>query len=763
MLKKFVSIKNVGRFRNSKAQGNPELSKYSLILGANGYGKTTLCAVLRSLRTNDPAHILGRKTLDADNPPTVDLLLSSGIVRFDGESWSDTFPKLAIFDGVFVAENVHSGDVVDIEHRRRLYRVIIGEEGVRLAEEEARIGDESRRNTMDMTSKSVAIERNFPTGITLADLIDIPEDPDINKRLAKQERLIESLKRAKRIRDRPALSEYTLPRLPSGFSDLLARTLEGVADDAEAVIAQHLKEHGMGSDKASWLAEGLSHADGGDCPFCGQDIRGLPLLDAYRAVFSDRYEALRNEISEMRQKLDERFGASALGSLDQLSAKNESSVEFWRDHCDIDSAPVKLPAEVRQAMQSLGETAAEALKRKYSAPLEPIDPQGDRLAASRSAYSTARTAAKQVSAAIATANSLIAEKKHSTDAGDLDSEKIKLSHLQAIKIRHDAPVSQLCDEYGQLALRKKDFQRKKQEIRSKLNGFTHDVVRHYESRINEYLDAFNAGFRIARARHGYPGGKAASSYELVINEREVELGDQTTPEEEPSFRNTLSAGDRTTLALAFFLSSIERAPDLHSRVVVFDDPCSSQDAFRRNQTIQEIIKIARKCAQIIVLSHDAMFLKQIWEKSRTSERIALNLADHRAKGTKIQPLDLKRASQRRTVSEIDDLQTYLSVGEGEPLDVVKKMRIVLEAHCRTTYPAYFGESDWLGDIVKKIWEAGGAHPAADLLEHLEPINDYTSPYHHAERRGQAIPDLIDPIELMGYVKRTLAIVNALQA
>ena len=519
----------------------------------------------------------------------------------------------------------------------------------------------------------------------------------------------------------------------------------------------------MGSDKASWLAKGLSHADGGDCPFCGQDIRGLPLLDAYRAVFSDRYEALRNEISEMREELDEQFGASALGSLDQLSAKNESSVEFWRDHCDIDSAPVELPAEVRQAMQALGETAAEALNCKYSAPLEPIDPQGDRLAASRSAYSTARTTAKQVSAAIATVNSLIAEKKRSTDAGDLDSEKINLSYLQAIKIRHDAPVSQLCDEYGQLALRKKDYQRKKKEIRSKLNRFTHDVVRQYESRINEYLDAFNAGFRIAKAMHGYPGGKAASSYELVINEREVELGDQTTPEEEPSFRNTLSSGDRTTLALAFFLSSIERAPDLHSRVVVFDDPCSSQDAFRRNQTIQEIIKIARKCAQVIVLSHDAIFLKQIWEKSPTCERIALNLADHRAKGTKIQPLDLKRASQRRTVSEIDDLQTYLSVGVGEPLDVVKKMRIVLEAHCRTTYPTYFGESDWLGDIIKKIREVGDAHPAANLLEHLEPINDYTSPYHHAEGRGEAIPDLINPIELTGYVKRTLVIVNALQA
>lgn len=45
MLKKFISIKNVGRFFSSGAPGNPELAKHVTVLGANGYGKTTLCAV----------------------------------------------------------------------------------------------------------------------------------------------------------------------------------------------------------------------------------------------------------------------------------------------------------------------------------------------------------------------------------------------------------------------------------------------------------------------------------------------------------------------------------------------------------------------------------------------------------------------------------------------------------------------------------------------------------------------------------------------
>ncbi|MDE0714016.1 MAG: hypothetical protein OXI10_03975, partial [Gammaproteobacteria bacterium] len=75
MLTKIIAIKNVGRFRNSASTGNPKLAKHTFIVGANGYGKTTLCAVLRSLQTGDPSHILVRKTLDATSDPDIAVLL----------------------------------------------------------------------------------------------------------------------------------------------------------------------------------------------------------------------------------------------------------------------------------------------------------------------------------------------------------------------------------------------------------------------------------------------------------------------------------------------------------------------------------------------------------------------------------------------------------------------------------------------------------------------------------------------------------------
>ncbi len=65
--------------------------------------------------------------------------------------------------------------------------------------------------------------------------------------------------------------------------------------------------------------------------------------------------------------------------------------------------------------------------------------------------------------------------------------------------------------------------------------------------------------------------------------------------------------------------------------------------------------------------------------------------------------------------------------------------------------------------MRKTREGGDSHPAAALHDELDQTNDYTKQYHHGEDVADATPDQIDPTELTGFVRRTLRIVNALQA
>ena len=81
-----------------------------MIYAENGRGKTTLSAVLRSLQTGDPAPITERVRLTASQLPHVVMQPATGsVVSFQNGAWTETLPNLAVFDDVFVDQNVFSG------------------------------------------------------------------------------------------------------------------------------------------------------------------------------------------------------------------------------------------------------------------------------------------------------------------------------------------------------------------------------------------------------------------------------------------------------------------------------------------------------------------------------------------------------------------------------------------------------------------------------------------------------------------------------
>src|SRR5579872_4836257 len=107
MLKKIVAIKNIGAFRNSAAVGDVEFRQLTLIHGENGRGKTTLCAIFRSLQCGNPSLILERKTLDSNDEPYIEVRLDKVGSTFKNGLWSLNCQNIEIFDAAFIANNVH--------------------------------------------------------------------------------------------------------------------------------------------------------------------------------------------------------------------------------------------------------------------------------------------------------------------------------------------------------------------------------------------------------------------------------------------------------------------------------------------------------------------------------------------------------------------------------------------------------------------------------------------------------------------------------
>lgn len=63
VLKEVKYVQNIGRFEKGQSVASATFGPCTLVFGENGWGKSTLADLLRSLTTNNPDIVIGRKTL----------------------------------------------------------------------------------------------------------------------------------------------------------------------------------------------------------------------------------------------------------------------------------------------------------------------------------------------------------------------------------------------------------------------------------------------------------------------------------------------------------------------------------------------------------------------------------------------------------------------------------------------------------------------------------------------------------------------------
>lgn len=755
-IRKFIKIENVGRLVNCIQKG-PELNRYNLFFAENGRGKTTLCAILRSLQTGQHEHITERKTVaPLGGDPTAMIRLDGENAKYEKKAWSTTLPEIAIFDATFVAQNVHAGEYVGRDHRSNLLQVIIGDAGVALAKKVSDLDEAIREKNSEINNAKKSVQQHIPTGVGVDTFVTLAEDPDIETKIAAKAAELTAAKRADEIKTRAALSEVSIPDLPANLFPTLAKNLADISADADTRLREQIGRHGMYEHGEAWLSEGLGYVRDGKCPFCGQNTTGLPLVEAYKQFFSDAYHALRAEIEQLRTGAETALGDTALATLGRTVAANEAATEYWKqftpiavaspDHDNAVAAPTR---ELRQAVLAL-------IARKLTNPLEAIQADAA-FNAALPKHDAAKTLLNTYNASVKAANLGIQAQKQQVQAANVATIERDLSALRLTKLRHDPKVNPLCTDYQTTLAGKKKLDADKDAAKTALDKYADKMIRDYETTINALLKGFGAGFSITNSKKTYIGGTPTSTYQILINNRPIALGDGDTPIGQPCFRTTLSAGDKSTLALAFFLAQLDHDPNKAGRIVVFDDPFNSQDRSRRERTAELLRKYGRECQQLILLSHDPFFLSLVFSKLPTVERHSLQLSRAADNNTTIEEWDVEKETQDGYFREHSALASYLLNGAKELVDIARKIRPVLEGYLRYRFPNQFPDNEWLGDMIKRIRDTGAAHPMCDALEELGAINDYSKKYHHDTNPGKEDSEPLNDGELQGYVQRTLAI------
>lgn len=758
MISKFISIKNVGRFENYQAEGDVTFKRYTLVYAGNGRGKTTLCAILRSAQSGDSSHVIGRKTLSSSGSQSIQILTPQGSISFDGKAWSSTAGDIAIFDQNFISENVYSGDVVSLDNRRNLYRVVLGEAGVAIAKSLEALDGESRA-VASTIRETEALVRGLARTSDLERFLALQPDPEIDAQITIKSTEEASLAKAEDVKKRALFTLLELPGLPDNFPSLLSQTLEGVAADAVEKVRSHIQAHRMGKEGEQWLAKGLSFDLSVSCPFCDQSL--VPAgghLDIFKVYFGQGYKELQSAIREGTASIETSFGERRATALGTAVRNNETDKVFWEPLANVSFTQVEWP-KFFEAIRDVREHAVRLLNAKQQNPLSEV-PLDEAYVETLSRYESLAPEILKYNESVTISNEAIVATKASTATGDLARTQTELAALRVQKLRFEPDVAKACASHFEAVGQKTKIAAAKEAAKKDLETHAADTFKKNQAAINRILELVQAGFTLAESEVEYPGGIPSSRYKIVINGELVTLGDNDTPLSQPSFRNTLSAGDKSILALALFIAQIQNDPKLSDRIVVFDDPFSSQDSFRKDHTVSLIRECGEKAKQVIVLSHDREFLRRVWERlsDKTDDRKGLEFKRVGPRNTTMCVLDLMGDTEVEFSKQKQDLVDYYTAGAGKERDVVQKIRPVLETHLRRIGPPLIASTDNLGAIATKAAEPGCTHSIAAIATEIDALNFYTKRYMHGDNPNWAT-EPIDSDELQGMVYRALQLVG----
>lgn len=752
-IKKIISIKNIGKFKNYNANGDVEFKKLTLIYGENGKGKTTLSEIFRSLKENSPNPINIKKTVTSSDNPSVSLLTSEGRTTFNG-SWTTPLPSIEIFDSIFVERNIHSGFLISSSQKQNLPNIVFGEKGVELLKEIKALEDEEKGLKDSFTQKVRALtikHSELPTITDVSSLEKYLETGTIEEtqsEILKERTKLEAFKGKKILNETKALEKLSLCNFNyNSFQEFMNKTIENISSEAERKVKQHIEGYHIANSK--WIENGLASIEDNRCPFCGQSLLENDLIASYKQYFNDAYKAFKQEAMdyEPQKEVDEAYQNSIKNTIN----KNSEIRNVWKDYISFSENELTLKhEEVLIRLKEIFNKINELLSEKKENLLETItEKQNEKLKIIFDNFSSVSEIIENYNIQVDTANGKISTYKKTLEGSSSDSieEAIRKLRIKEICFQEKDDI----DKLRQMQNDKEDKTKKIKEKREELKTFSESMTSSYAKEMNSFLCKCGTNFSIALGQPSFRGANPSLDYDLKVEGVSITLK-ATDIERTRCLGNTLSEGDKTTLAFAFFLAKLKTDEHLSSKIIAIDDPISSLDNFRKQQTVSAIKELLEKTKQMIILSHDFYFLNCF---SEVNDRKELEIT--RSENTSIiKEFSLSEKTQSDQIKQIKKMESYCNGNSADLVDIARQIRPYLEGFLRRLFPKNFSGNQWLGDFIRIIRE-NADHPLHKdhILRELTDLNDFASRFHH-DLCERVLTENVEDNVLRPFVERTLA-------
>lgn len=772
MLKRIANINGIGLFYAPDGVSSPDFEAVTLLYGENARGKSTLAGMLSSAAENDPSPILSRETIDQNISPEVCLEFQGGnSATYRDGGWSGDTTNLRVFDSEFIDRNVHSGSVIDVAHRRNLLDFAIGERAVEARNRQQTLS--AAKAVLDGELKQVNGELNKHAGTTPIDeFLTLPEIPMVDDRISAKTSELDNVK-ARRIIANQALPQ---PHKQPNFDlehllGILHQSLGDLHSAAETSISEHIAHLGNSSAR-TWLSEGQSLMSGDHCPFCGQDINGVDLVKHYQSVFNEEYKSLREKVASQEELASRIFVGCDPESLERSLATAKQAIEAWQQNGVIAPTPNTTDLTLAKAHFDEVVDSLNVLIRSKREDINwvPSESQEKSLTESYSSYAEIICTENSI---VSSANEAIREYIETLGRLDQESVESELSQLKMAKERHLENVAKLADRRDELNKAIADNITMSKKARTDERSEMNDLLGQYAHSINDFLTKLHAPFKIKDPTANFAGGPPGATYVIEIRKREAHLtGDKH------SFRTALSESDKRTMAFAFFLASTFADPHLADRTIVVDDPMSSLDRNRRENTIFALSQLIMHCRQLIVLAHDPKFLLQLRSEIARAKKTGSDGGKHKIPHVAIKlsasavdpdldyyttfdPCDLDAECESKYARNYRILCDFLDEPSRSHEEAARAIRPLLEGYLHRRFPTRLPKNSMFGASIAKIIEADdSSHLSSAKREvtELKRVAYFGNDSHHDTDSDYAAP-LPSHAATVGFARDCLDIIH----
>ena len=344
---------------------------------------------------------------------------------------------------------------------------------------------------------------------------------------------------------------------------------------------------------------------------------------------------------------------------------------------------------------------------------------------------------------------------------DMNSLREELTKVREIETCFKTEWKDWATAYSPAKKEAEELLAKRETKQKELEDYTKTIFGTYQKRLNVLLSTLGADFKVtdltgktdARANESY------SDFGFLILEKKVPL--TSRQDDAASFKNTLSEGDKSTLAFAFFVAALEEIPELDKQIVILDDPLSSLDETRREATARILLDLFPKLNQLCVLTHKKDFLWMLIDK--ITDNTVLQVRTDKKNGSSLAAFDVEDERKTECGHMLEALQRYVNEDFGPTPDIMqgnirKVFEIVLKTKYYLTLATVIKEKKGLAKLLETVFNAGLLEPT--LRPKLFDLCSVTNGPHHGDivdapskklTRDEVIPLINEALSLLNEV------------